>query len=65
MLIRSDRTDSRAVGKVFIISLWHVRYCAVLAKGKLSNYSYRGEELAGFDFLDSLAGTTEVDVASC
>ena len=39
-----------------------IRYCAALAKGGLSDYSYRGEELAGFNFLDFLVDTSEVDI---
>jgi len=34
-----------------------------LLKGQLSDYSYRGEELTGFDFLDSLVDSSEIDVA--
>jgi len=52
----------RAVRSVLIISL-RVRYCAALTKGRLSDYSYRGKELAGFNFLDFLVGTSEFDMA--
>jgi len=40
-----------------------IRYCTALAKDKLSDYSYRRGELAGFNFLDFLVDTSEVDIA--
>ena len=54
----------QTVGKVFIISL-RVRHGhgAVLAKSRLSDHWYQGEELAGFHFLDFLEDTSKIDVA--
>ena len=52
----------QVVGRILTILL-RVRYRATLAKGRLSDYSYRGKEpLTGFNLSDFLVNASETDI---